>query len=103
MIRHIVMWTFPDEVGGRTRAEVVAEVKRRLEECAGLVDGMGAFRVVVPQDGLEASFDLLLDSEFESVEALQAYATHPTHRAVGELIAATRTARHAFDYDPDAC
>lgn len=95
------MWEFPDEVDGRPRADIVAEVKDRLDACAGIVDGMGTFRVVVPQEGLEASFDLLLESEFASVEALQAYATHPTHRAVGELIAATRKARYAFDYDPD--
>lgn len=101
MIRHIVMWEFPDEVDGRSRADIVAEVRDRLAACAGLVEGMGTFRVVVPQEGLEASFDLLLDSEFASEAALQAYANHPTHRAVGDLIAATRTARHAFDYDPD--
>ena len=100
MIRHIVMWDFPDEDEGRSRREIVAEVRQRLLACAGIVEGMSSFRVVEPQAGCEASFDLLLDSEFDSPEALRAYATHPTHQAVGELIAATRRARYAFDYDP---
>lgn len=101
MIKHIVMWTFADEALGRTKAENLAVVVDGLRACAGVVDGMGAFEVSPAQDGLEASYDLCLSSEFADAAALAAYAAHPTHRAVAEVIGQVRIARVAFDYDTE--
>lgn len=99
MIKHIVMWTFADEALGRPRAENVAEAKRLLEGCAGVVPGMGAFQVAPAQEGLEASYDLCLYSEFESVAALRAYVVHPVHQEVAGFIRQVVTTRVAFDFD----
>lgn len=99
MLKHIVLWTFADSALGRTKAENVAEAKAKLDACAGIVDGMGTFQVAPAQDGLEASYDLCLYSEFASADALKAYAVHPTHREAGALIKQVVTARVAFDFD----
>lgn len=100
MIKHIVLWTFGDRAAGRDKAANVAEVKRRLDECRDLVPGMGAFELTAPQPPLEASFDLLLYSEFADASALRAYVAHPAHQAVVALINEVRVSRMAFDYDP---
>jgi len=99
MIKHIVQWTFADEAGGRAKADNGAEASVRLRSCAGLVEGMGAFEVAPAQEGLEASHDLCLYSEFDSVDALRAYATHPHHVEVGAFLRSVVTQRVAFDYD----
>lgn len=99
MIKHIVFWTFADESLGRPKAENVAEAAARLGALADLVPG--AFEVAVAQPGLEASHDLALYSEFASVEALRAYATHPRHVEVAGFVKQVVTARVAFDYDTD--
>lgn len=101
VIKHIVMWTFA-EAEGRSKDENIAEAKRRLDRCDGIVDGMGLFEVVPAQDGLEASYDLALYSEFDSLEALQAYVAHPVHADASGFVSSVRQARVAFDYDPAA-
>lgn len=102
MIKHIVSWTLADHAEGAdkaTNAEFLAAELRKLADC---VPGIRSFEVVLPQPGLEAGFDMMLYSEFEDADALQAYVDHPPHKAFGALITARRTGRWAFDYDPDA-
>ena len=53
---------------------------------------------MIGTDPLEHDFDLALYSEFESVEALHAYATHPAHVAVAQFIGQVRTSRACMDY-----
>ncbi len=99
MIKHIVMWNFADEAEGADKAANLAKVKADLDALHDLVPGMGTFEPVIGSDDLEHSYDLALYSEFDSVEALKAYATHPDHVAVASFIAKVRTARVAFDYE----
>ncbi|MGC3954945.1 MAG: Dabb family protein [Propionicimonas sp.] len=98
MIKHIVMWNFADEAEGADKAANLAKVQADLLALRGLVDGMGSFEVAIGADPLEHSYDLVLYSEFDSVEALQAYATHPRHVAVAQFIGKVRTARVCMDY-----
>lgn len=99
MIKHIVMWKLKDHAEGADRAANAAELKRRLDGCAGIVPGMLKFEVALAQPGLEATYDAILYSEFESKEALEAYVTHPTHKAVVPFIGAVREARQCMDYE----
>ncbi|MGB7961358.1 MAG: Dabb family protein [Propionicimonas sp.] len=99
MIKHIVLWNFADEAAGADKASNLAKVQADLLALKGLVPGMGAFEPVIGTDPLEHDFDLALYSEFESPEALRAYATHPDHVAVGQFIAQVRTSRSCMDYE----
>lgn len=98
MLKHIVMWKLKDQAEGADRATNAAEMKRRLDECAHIVPGMHAFEVVVAQPGLEATYDVVLYSEFEDKAALDAYAQHPTHKALVPFIGAIRSERQCMDY-----
>jgi heme-degrading monooxygenase HmoA len=99
MIKHIVMWKLKDQAEGAGRAANAVEMKRRLDECANIVPGMLTFEVTLAQPGLEATYDVVLYSEFETKEALEAYARHPTHQAVVPFIGAIREARQCMDYE----
>ena len=99
MIKHIVMWKLKDHAEGADRATNAQELKRRLDACAGIVPGMLKFEVALAQPGLEATYDAVLYSEFESKEALEAYASHPTHKAVAPFIGAVRESRQCMDYE----
>jgi hypothetical protein len=98
MLKHIVMWKLKDHAEGADRAANAQEMKRRLDACAGIVPGMGAFEVTLAQPGLEATYDVVLYSEFEDKAALEAYAHHPTHQALAPFIGAIREARQCMDY-----
>ncbi|MDB5959292.1 MAG: stress responsive protein [Massilia sp.] len=92
MLKHIVMWKLKDPANG-------AEMKRRLDECAAIVPGILTFEVSLAQSGLEATFDVVLYSEFTDKAALDAYASHPTHEALKPFIGAIRSERQCMDYE----
>jgi hypothetical protein len=60
---------------------------------------MLCFEAVVAQEGMEASCDVVLYSEFASRSALDAYNVHPLHQRLKRLVAPLREERHGFDYD----
>ncbi|MDQ7993278.1 MAG: Dabb family protein [Propionicimonas sp.] len=99
MIKHIVMWKFADQAEGADKASNLARVAADLAALSDVVPGIGAFDVAVGADPLEHTYDLVLYSEFESVEALQAYATHPRHVAVAQFIGRVRTERACMDFE----
>ncbi len=99
MIKHIVMWSFADHAEGTDKATNLETARARLSDLSGLVPGMHAFEPVIAQPGLECTYDLVLYSEFDTVEALKAYATHPDHVAVAKFIGKVRTARACMDYE----
>ena len=74
-------------------------MKRRLDECANIVPGQLVFEVVLAQEGLEATYDVVLYSEFADRAALQAYIEHPVHKAVVPFIGAIREWRQCMDYE----
>lgn len=99
MIKHIVMWKLKDHAEGADKAANMARMKALLEGCRGLVPGMGAFEVGLATPGLEATYDVVLYSEFDSTAALDAYQHHPQHVAIKPLIGAVRAERQCVDYE----
>ena len=96
MLKHIVMWKLHDTP---ERAANAVEMKRRLDACAAIVPGIITFEVTIAQPGLEATYDIVLYSEFTDKAALDAYAAHPTHEAVKPFIGAIRSERQCMDYE----
>ena len=99
MIKHIVMWKLKDFAEGADRATNALTMKHKLDACAALVPGTLTFEVVLAQPGLEATYDIVLYSEFDSKAALDAYSEHPTHAAVKPFIGAVRESRQCMDYE----
>lgn len=99
MIKHIVMWKLKEQAEGADRAANALEMKRRLDACATIVPGINAFEVTLAQPDLEATYDVVLYSEFVDRAALAAYVNHPVHQAVVPFIGAIREARQCMDYE----
>ena len=99
MIKHIVMWKLKEEAEGADRATNAREMKRRLDDCAVIVPGIITFEVTLAQPDLEATYDVVLYSEFADRAALAAYIAHPVHQAVVPFIGAIREGRQCMDYE----
>jgi heme-degrading monooxygenase HmoA len=99
MLIHIVMWKLKNHAEGADKAANAAKMKELLDACANIVPGMLRFEVGVAQSGLEATYDVVLYSEFESKEALEAYQQHPQHVALKPFMSAVREARQCMDYE----
>lgn len=92
MIKHVILWKLKDELGKEEKESVKKGIKEGLE---GLID------VHVNINGLESSTaDVMLDTTFESVDALKAYAVNPKHVAVADGKVRPYTAiRSCLDYE----
>lgn len=83
MVKHVILWTLKDELSADEKQKVKAGIKAGLEGLQGKIPGMTEIHVYT--NGLETSnADLMLDSTFESFEALKGYAVHPDHVAVAD-------------------
>ena len=92
MVKHIVMWKLGDKADA-------AEIKERLEALAGKIPGLLNIEVGIDFLESEQSADVVLYSELESREALDAYQNHAEHMAVVPLVRAAAVSRTVVDYD----
>jgi hypothetical protein len=95
MIKHVVMWKFKSEV---TEADKL-EMKRQLEALTGVVPSLVNIEIGMDVSSKEASMDMVLYSEFKSLEDLAAYAGHPEHLKVVEFVKPLVCDRAVVDYE----
>lgn len=82
MVRHMVAWNFAEGFTDDENHKNAETMKRELENLKNLISGIVSIQVFInPLNSSDS--DLLLDSVFESEEALKAYVVHPEHVRVG--------------------
>lgn len=82
MVRHIVAWNFAEEFTEEENRNNALNMKRELEELKDLIPGIVSIELFInPLDSSDS--ELMLDSVFESEEALKSYIIHPEHVRVG--------------------
>lgn len=98
MVKHIILWKIKSDKTPEEKARIKAEVKAGLEGLYGQIEGLN--RIHVQIDCLPSSTaDVMLDSEFESAQALKAYSTHPAHVAVADsVVRPNMEVRMCMDY-----
>ena len=96
MVKHVILWQLKDELSDAEKAAVKAGIKEGL---AGKVPGLVEVHVNI--NGLPSSTaDLMLDTTFESAEALKGYSVHPAHVAVADgKVRPYTKARFCLDYE----
>lgn len=83
MVKHVILWKINEEKSAEEKAEIKKGVKTGLEGLKGKIPGMLDIHVIT--EGLATSnADIMLDSSFESEEALKGYAVHPEHVKVAD-------------------
>ena len=92
MVKHIVLYTLKE---GVDKAEAVKIIKDQLEPLVGVIPGLTHMEIRQAYQGM----DYALYSEFESREALAAYANHPAHLAAKDHFWHFLDSRVAADYD----
>ena len=92
MVKHIVLYTLKEGVEKEPTVKMIASV---LEPLVGKIPGLLHLEVRQNFNGL----DYALYSEFESREALAAYATHPLHEEAKGHFFHLLDQRFAADYE----
>lgn len=98
MIKHIVVWKLKDEAAGAGKAENARAIKEGLEGLNGLVPG-AFIEVGLDLDVLPNTWDAVIYSEFEDLDALQAYQVHPEHQRVAAFVREVADMRAGIDYE----
>ena len=99
MVKHIILWKLKEEYSEEQKAQIRKGIKEGLEGLKGQIPGL--VDVFVRTEFLPSSnADVMLDTTFESAEALKNYGTHPKHVAVAdEKVRPYTTIRSCMDYE----
>lgn len=78
MVKHIILWKLDEKLSESEKEQVKTNAKRELEALVGLVPGLLSMNIEIGR--LETSnADIMLESSFDSLEALKGYKDHPEH------------------------
>ena len=100
MVKHIILWKLKDGFSAEKKAEILAGIKQNLEALKGVVPGLVEIKVNCENVLATSNADVMLDSSFESAEALKNYAVHPAHVAAADNFVRPYTAvRLCLDYE----
>lgn len=99
MIRHIVMFKLKEFETDAEKTASMRQIKEGLEALKNKIDVIRHIQVDFNCNP-EETWDIILTSEFDSLDDLKAYAIHPEHQAVGkQAIAPVKADRACVDYE----
>jgi hypothetical protein len=94
MIKHIVMFKLK-----KNNKENVEKVVNALKTLEGNIDVLRSAEVGVNFTVSERSYDIVLTTEFDNRDALNAYGPHPKHLPVVEIVRSHCSGSVVVDYE----
>ncbi len=95
MLKHIVMFRLKDVP---EKAENINKLKNAIDELEDIIPEARSIETGTNVSTKPSAFDLVLVSEFDDEEALNAYRVHPEHIKVLELIKKVNDQIAVVDY-----
>ena len=92
MVKHVVMWRFADEKDIEIARDALENMKGRVSAVRSLEVGRDFLRS-------GASFDLVLITEHEDREKLEAYQADPLHGEVKKILGGLKSDRVVVDFE----
>jgi len=99
MIKHIVMWKLLDFAEGAGKEENARIIKSGLEGLKNKIKGIVFLEVGINTNNSVDSYDVVLYSEFDSINDLEIYQSDPEHIKVSVFIGKVRLERKVVDYE----
>jgi hypothetical protein len=100
MVKHLVMFKLADEADGRVKKENALIIKNKLEALKNVIPEIRKITVYINDENADSdNFDIVLDSEFDTLDDVKKYSNHPEHLKVAAFIGKVRTDRAAIDYE----
>jgi hypothetical protein len=91
------MWKFKDE-NKSENMHTIAQSLMALYK-SGKIAGLRKMEIGKDVSHTDMSYDMVLLTEFDSMEALDAYKIHPDHVAISQFVKTVRTARAVVDFE----
>ena len=98
MVKHIVLFKLKDEAPADEKLAAMNSFKAAIEALPAKISVIRKIEVGLNINPGEA-WSIALYSEFDTLDDVKYYATHPDHVAAGKLIAAVKESRACVDYE----
>ena len=98
MVKHIVLFKLKDEVPETDKLVVMNKFKEAIEALPAKISVIRKIEVGLNMNPGE-SWHIALYSEFDNLDDVKFYATHPDHVAAGKIIAEAKESRPCVDYE----
>lgn len=100
MIRHIVLFKLEDDYSGQEKETIKTELKAKLLELKDKIDELKALSVwFKAEKAVATNSDVMLDTSFDSLDALERYRVHPDHVKVVEHLKTLKLQRASIDFE----
>ena len=101
MIKHIVMWKFKAEAEGKTRHENMDYINESLLALRPIIPEIESMEIGQDLGVGRDTYDMVLVTTFDDLEALERYQHHPAHKEVSAYVAKVRSDRACVDFEFD--
>ena len=98
MVKHIVLFKLKESLTAEAKSEVANNFKNAIEALPASIPFIRKVFVGVNINGAEA-WDICLESEFDSLDDVKAYAVHPAHVAAAGILKDAKADRACCDYE----
>lgn len=98
MVKHIVLFKLKDEVPETDKLVVMNKFKEAIEALPAKISVIRKIEVGLNMNPGE-SWHIALYSEFDNLDDVKFYATHPDHVAAGKIIAEAKESHSCVDYE----
>ncbi len=98
MVKHIVLFKLKDEVPETDKLVVMNKFKEAIEALPAKISVIRKIEVGLNMNPGESGH-IALYSEFDNLDDVKFYATHPDHVAAGKIIAEAKESRSCVDYE----
>lgn len=98
MVKHIVLFKLKDEAPADKKLEAMHAFKQAIEALPAKISVIRKVEVGLNINPGE-TWSIALYSEFDTLDDVKAYATHPDHVAAGALLVEVRESRACVDYE----
>lgn len=96
MVKHVVMWNIQE---GLNKQEVVKKLKEELEGLPGKIECLISLDLGAHFNKTATGRDVVLYSEFETLDDLQKYLVHPDHVKAADYVKSVVCDRVDVDYE----
>jgi hemoglobin-like flavoprotein len=100
MVQHIVIFRLRDDIAPAEKARVMQQFKSAIEALPAVISSIRHIHVGLNINADEAC-DICLNSSFDTLEEVRAYAAHPAHLAAAGALKPYVAARSCVDYSAD--
>ncbi len=98
MVKHIVLFKLKDEVPEAEKLVVMNKFKEAIEALPAVIPVIRKIEVGLNTNPGE-TWHIALYSEFDNLDDVKFYATHPLHVAAGKIIAEAKESRACVNYE----